>query len=220
VTADREKSLVKEYKNKFPHETSQIRRIEKEESEYKNSLERRRLNTFAFLDEEITSETFDKRWENVSEQYKYHLDKILSCQDFPLDALSIPITPLESSTDKCFQTMRTTTMPLNVKYIGSTIIHFESANIIQALWGDYSKVNETATAFYFYNKNAVTCLRNKLIYHLMNLEFTTVTTKSILQICFSSCWDKVTLDSFHNCIDDIIDGGIQVENFQPNKLKY
>ena len=104
------------------------------------------------------------------------------------------------------QTMRNTSMANHIYEFGQTYVGIGYVDLFQIAWGHYKEsISDKILTFYGYDSSWVTVLRSKIIYCAMKYYTEEqITTRSLLQIWFSSCWDKETSDSFDMLIKDAV----------------
>ena len=148
-------------------------------------------------------ESFVTRWGPVVYNDLEHLNKFLEA--LQLGSIYIrrhypPIAPH-------FQTMRNTSIANQVYEFGKTYVGIGFVDLFQIAWGSYkdSSSSNNNLTFYGYDSSRVTTLRSKIIYSVMqNYEEKEISTESLLQIWFSSCWDLETSNAFDKILVDAL----------------
>ena len=107
-----------------------------------------------------------------------------------------------------FQTMRNTSIINQVYEFGHVYVGFGFVDLFQLLWGTYRGVEDETLklTFYGFDMSQVVTLRSKLIYGAMkHFKESEISTESILQIWFSSCWDIETETCFKKVVHAALD---------------
>ena len=111
--------------------------------------------------------------------------------------------PLSALSEYFFQTMRNTNGFNQVYEFGYVYVGFGFVDLFQLIWGIYQNIEDKALKLIFhgFDMSRVVTLRSKLIYGAMkHFKETEISTESILQIWFSSCWDIQTETCFEKIV--------------------
>eukprot|EP00111_Clytia_hemisphaerica_P007374 TCONS_00021447-protein len=104
-----------------------------------------------------------------------------------------------------FQTMRNSTITNRTYEFGRTYVGFGFVDLFQLAWGKYKDTLQERLAFYGYDSNQFTTLRSKMIYGIMKyFKEDEISTSSLLQIWFSSCWSRETEKAFRLVSQDAL----------------
>ena len=107
---------------------------------------------------------------------------------------------------KYHQTMQNTSMANQIYEFGQTYVGIGYVDLFRIAWGHYKEsISGKILTFYGYDSSWVTVLRSKIIYSAMKYYTEEeITTTSLLQIWFSSCWDMETSNSFDMLVKDAL----------------
>ena len=198
------KSVAQEYLKAFPNEAAHANRIREEETVYRNQMLCTKLSRVSLSDEDFTApENFMKRW-GCCLLDREHLFEFMQTPGRKFG--DIYERSIYSPYNKTFfQTMRNTSIADQIYEFGQTYIAFGFVDLFQLLWGSF--LNDSEASFplkYFgFDMSRVVTLRSKLIYGaLKNFKEQEISTNSILQIWFSSCWDGNTKKAFKCLLED------------------
>ena len=99
--------------------------------------------------------------------------------------------------------MRNTSVFNQVHEFGYVYVGFGFVDLFQLIWGIYQNIEDRTLKLIFhgFDMSRVVTLRSKIIYGAMkHFKETEISTKSILQIWFSSCWDIQTETCFKKIV--------------------
>lgn len=196
-------SVVKEYQRAYPSEKEHLSKIEREESIYRSQVLGRRMDFNSFTNFDFNApQHFAKRW-GCCLLDKEHLLEFLSQPERKMgDVYERRNYPAYES-NNFFQTMRNTSIFNQVYEFGHVYVGFGFVDLFQLLWGTYRGIENEAQklTFYGFDMSRVVTLRSKLIYGAMkHFKEGEISSDSILQIWFSSCWDDETETSFKKIV--------------------
>ena len=200
-------SIAKEYLHYYPNEQEQAKRIQMEESTYRFLILKQKQKHKVFEESDFSSkENFCKRWGPCVLDGD-HLTNFLSAPGRKFGDIYKRRTH-PSFNNSFFQTMKNTGIANQVYEFGKTYVGFGFVDLFQILWGSYvnSMVRNNRLTFYGFEMHRVTCVRSKLIYGMMkHFKESEISTLSILQIWFSSCWDDASYKAFIMVANDALE---------------
>ena len=105
-----------------------------------------------------------------------------------------------------FQTMKNTSVGAQIYELGKTYVGFGFVDLFQLMWGTIAERSGASTLhFHGFDMSRIVTLRSKLIYGAMKYyQEGDVSTRSILQIWFSSCWERKTKSTFDLLVSDAL----------------
>ena len=151
----------------------------------------------AFTDEDFSLELLLKRWNIPDTQFLFQflarndLEDGHICEEHNFTYLTT-LQGTNSIVDNV-HILRNTPSTNLVFECGRNYVSIGYVDLSQLLWGSYRNDNDGVIHFYGYDQAEVTVARSILIYEMLKSE---VSDKTILQIWFSSCWDKETQQDF------------------------
>ena len=199
--------VAKEYLKKYPNEQEQAGRIGIGEQVYRSLLfeEKQHGGPFISPSDFSGSANFVKRWGVSAIEDFQHLNNFVYSKDRAGgDIYERRVYPPYSQS--VFQTMRNTSIANQLFDFGHTYVGIGFVDLFQLVWGNYRYNSEDRRLKYYgFDANQIVTLRSKIIYGAMRY-FTDqqISTQSLLQIWFSSCWDTRTLESFSHILKDAL----------------
>ena len=204
VLLNEHNSVANEYKKCYPKEKVRIQRIKQEEDVYRlEILKQEKIGPFIESKEFEKPESIVTRWVPVVYNDLEHLKKFLEAPQLGSIYIRRHYPPIAPH----FQTMRNTSIANQVYEFGKTYVGIGFVDLFQIAWGSYkdSSSSNNNLTFYGYDSSRVTTLRSKIIYSVMqNYEEKEISTESLLQIWFSSCWDLETSNVFDKILVDAL----------------
>ena len=206
-------SVAQEYQRLYRSEKDHAERIAAEESVYRSQMLSAKFSKVSLNDEDFSApENFMKRWGSCLLDHD-HLLKFLRSPGLKFGDI-YERSIFQPYNKGCFQTMRNTSITDQVYEFGETYVGFGFVDLFQLLWGSYRKEHPKSLplTFYGYDMSRVVTLRGKIVYGAMkHFKQSEVSSKSILQIWFSSCWDKKTKAVFTLLTKDAINNSDKYE---------
>ena len=209
---ERNQSLIAdyatEYKSKFPRERGHVERLAVERTQALVRLAAIEEGFEAYTDDDFTPEfgVFMKRWNTVELE---SLQAFLRRPDkkdgdiWDFDSMSYSSAYILEQEFKVNyqQILRNTPCSEKLFHFGSNYIGIGYVDLCQLLWGVYHNESGGTLRFYGYDQAEVTVGRSVLMYEMMKAEEREVSEKTILQVWFSSCWDRETQEQFFSFLD-------------------
>ena len=87
---------------------------------------------------------------------------------------------------------------------GRTYVGFGYVDLSQLMWSNHVLHGDGVVDFYGYDQAEITVARSLLILEMLKSAEKKVSNKSILQVWFSSCWDKETKQEFAAFLQEVI----------------
>ena len=205
ATMINERSLVsEEYRKCYPDEEDRVKLIKSKE-EYVLLVSYKKVGAvLVFAREFYTYQNILHRWGVISADYD-HLNEFLESQP-QLGSIYV------KRTYHCFntyvhQTMRNTSTADQIYEFGRNYVGIGFVDLFQMVWGQYKNddTEDKILTFYGYDASRVATLRSKIIYGIMKYYTEEeISTLTLLQIWFSSCWDLQTTKAFQIVVQDAL----------------
>ena len=219
IIMERNKSMItdyaKEYRKRFPNELNRVATLAMERMQTLVTMASIEEGFEAFADEDFAPERFMQRWNtsDIEGLTAFLKRPDLKAGDiWSYDTLPYLTTNLvQSSSPRSQQIVRTTInhqqilrntpCPQLIFDFGKTYVGIGYVDLCQLLWGEYQNEGGGTLRFYGYDQAEVTVGRSVLMYEMMKAEEREVSEKTILQVWFSSCWDRETQEQFFSFLD-------------------
>ena len=194
-------NYAKEYQRRYPDRMDQAFRLNLEYVNAISTYRRIEEGGDAFEDEDFSEDRLVKRWGILTDRNRPDLK-------FG-DIWEKPIVPYLTETNihtgatrtiNHEQILRNTTIKQLVYDFGRNFVSVGYVDLSELLWGEFLNESEGVMRFYGYDQAEVTVVRSMLIYEMMKSDKTEVSDKTILQVWFSSCWDKEVKTEFENFV--------------------
>ncbi|XP_066916134.1 uncharacterized protein [Clytia hemisphaerica] len=202
-------SISAEYGRVYPYETAHIGVLREREISYRwTRLEEKQNKTNMASLEHIDFagyECFLKRWgPNIGIMDPKHVLNFIQTPGRKMgDIYERRIQPRYDMFR--YQTMRNTSIANQEYQFGRTYVGFGFVDLFQLAWGKYKDTLQERLTFYGYDSNQFTTLRSKMIYGIMKyFKEDEISTSSLLQIWFSSCWSRETEKAFRLVSQDAL----------------
>ena len=198
-------STAQKYSQRYPNDKGHAQRIQNEEDLYCTKYLESQRKDYHFPDDDFSEVNYAKRWGDCLLNAD-HLEYFVNSPEREFgDIYQKPYHPRCSH--KFYKTMRGIGVTDQVFEFGNTYVGFGFVDLFQILWGHYKNNNGwNVLTFHGFDHSRVTTVRSKLIYGVMKM-FTEseISTSSILQIWFSSCWDQATREAFKRVLSDALE---------------
>ena len=194
-----------EYRKVYPNDVDHFIRLTAERISIVETLGVLERGYEAFSDEDFLPDLLAMRWKTSDPQsLKAFLGRkklkdgdIFDCNVVPYLSDCAGNNDVMVNYQQVFR--NTPSVPLGYEF-GKTYVGIGFVDLSQLLWGEYQ--NEGGTLrFYGYDQAEVTVGRSVLMYEMMKAEEREVSEKTILQVWFSSCWDRETQEQFFSFLD-------------------
>ena len=199
-------SVADEYKKYYPKEKARIQTIKLEESIYRQTIFLQKQDGPHIDPSEFNQPEYHlKRWGPTFLNDREHLIQFLKVPR-PFGSIYVRRHYPLYAAQQLHQTMRNTSIANQVYEFGHTYVGIGFVDLFQIAWGTYKdSLSHKNLTFYGYDSSRVTTLRSKIIYSAMQLyEEDEISTESLLQIWFSSCWDLKTSNAFDRILKDAL----------------
>jgi len=195
-------STAQNYFRRYPNDKEHAQKIQNMEDIFCAKYMKSEREDDIFSEDDFAGLNYTKRWGDCLSNAD-HLDAFVNSPrrqfgDFYEKPSHPPYPP------DFFQTMRNIGVAEKVYEYGNTYVDFGFVDLFQILWGRYQdNPFMNPLIFYGFDQSRVTTVRSKLVYGIMKI-FTEyeISTSSILQIWFSSCWDDETKQAFKKVLHD------------------
>ena len=194
-----------EYQRRYPDRMDQVIKLKAQHLSAISTFAEIEEGGDAFTDEEFSRDRLVERWAITDTK---SFEEFMQRNDFG-DIWEKPIAPYLTETDMRTgatntinheQILRNTTIKQLVYDFGRNFVSVGYVDLSQLLWGVFHNEPEGVMRFYGYDQAEVTVARSMLIYEMMKSGKTEVSGKTILQVWFSSCWDKETKEEFEKFV--------------------
>ena len=192
-----------EYRKRFPHKIDRFVQLAEERCMVLVSMAAIDEGFEAFTDFDFAPERFYQRWNTP------HIEELHSFLNRPElkdgDIWSRDPTPYlcklvdeNRFVKENYQQILRNTPNSDMKFqFGKTYVGIGFVDLSQLLWGEYQSEEGAGTLlFHGYDQAEVTVARSVLIYEMMKTDKRELSDKTILQVWFSSCWDRETQEQF------------------------
>ena len=199
-------NYVEEYQRRYPDEMGHVIKLTYEQVIAISIFGTIDEGGNAFADEDFAPERLSQRW-HVTDMKSF--EKFITRKGLKSgDIWEKPILPYLTEIDlkgstrilNHVQILRNTPNKQLIFDFGRNYVFVGYVDISQLLWGAFRNEHEGLLRFYGYDQAEVTVARSILIYEMMKIGQTEVSDKTILQVWFSSCWDKETKEEFEKFI--------------------
>ena len=199
-------SISDEYRKCYPKEKMNIKRIRLVESTYRQTVLLRKTKGDTYLPPKEFSkpEYFFERWGATAiNDYQHLLAFLKSPQELGGIYVRRHYPPYNQNRH---QTMRNTSIANNIYEFGNSYVGMGFVDLFQIAWGQYKDgFGDKVLTFHGYDAIRVTTLKSKIIYGIMKYYTEEeISTVSLLQIWFSSCWDSQTTKAFDLVMQDAL----------------
>ena len=201
-------SVSDDYQKCYPKENMHIQRIKLEESTYHETMRLRKKEGDAYLSPEAFSrpEYFIIRWGAVAHNDYHHLKAFINSNNPEFGSI-YKRRNYRPHNQYQHQTMRNTNFANHIYEFGNSYVGIGFVDLFQVAWGQYQEENveDKVLTFHGYDAIRVTTLRSKIINGIMKYYTEEeISTRSLLQIWFSSCWDSQTTKAFDLVLQDAL----------------
>ena len=199
-------SVSDEYLKIYPYEKLHASRIAYEEHSYRTLVLKQKYSQTPYIPESDFSrpEYFVKRWGASAMADRDHLlDFIYEDGRKTGDIYERRVYPPYSPF--VYQTMRNTSIANQVYEFGHTYVGIGFVDLFQVAWGSYKQSMSKKLKYYGFDACRVTTLRCKIIYGIMkHFNEEKISTSTLLQVWFSTCWDAKTSELFTEVLRDAL----------------
>ena len=200
-------NYAKEYQRRYPDRMDQVIELTFQHQSAIYTFAEIEEGGDAFTDEEFSPDRLFQRWFTTDrksfEQFRQRKDLSFG------DIWEKPTAPYLTETNihtgatrtiNHVQILRNTPNKQLVYDFSRNYVFVGYVDLSQFLWGVFQNESEGMIRFYGYDRAEVTVARSMLIYEMMKSDKTEVSDKTVLQVWFSSCWDKEVKTEFENFV--------------------
>ena len=204
-------SLADEYLKEFPGEIGHASILQQAELEYLQQMEFNKTRSLkeALFGDDDCHQSFKKRWGSLVKNEHCNITRFLSNPRRKFGDVYRRKTFPVYNDESTFKTMLDTSFDKTIYIFGKTHVSMSYQDLFQLACGQYIREDaneiDESIIFYGYDGNQVATLRSKIIYGAMKyFSEDQIRIESLLQIWFSSCWEKATLTDFNMIINDAL----------------